>query len=247
MPYAHPTKKCTFPDCGRPVECRGLCHAHYEQQRNNKELTPLKLYKVDAVCAFPDCDRRVGLAEFCQQHRRQQTEGKQLTAIRTKKNNGLPRGSATTRVNGLKQCYGCLGWFEPTVVNFGRRANTRDGLSERCGSCRHIKQIADSTRDILLRRFYRITEDEFNAILESQGGVCAICKRTPEEAHRSGKAFAVDHDHGHCPGNRSCGECIRGILCDACNRGMGNLGDDPGRLRSAADYLDNWKEVPDGY
>lgn len=32
---------CTFPDCGRAVTCKGLCHAHYEQQRKGRELRPI--------------------------------------------------------------------------------------------------------------------------------------------------------------------------------------------------------------
>lgn len=27
----------------------------------------------------------------------------------------------------------------------------------------------------------------------------------------------IDHDHACCPGNESCGKCIRGVLCGSCN------------------------------
>ena len=51
----------------------------------------------------------------------------------------------------------------------------------------------------------------------------------------------VDHDHDCCPGQSSCGKCIRGLLCLTCNRALGLLKDDPMRVRAAADYLENTK------
>lgn len=49
-------------------------------------------------------------------------------------------------------------------------------------------------------------------MLQEQGGVCAICKQPPRR-----NKLHVDHDHSCCPGKRSCGRCIRGLLCASCN------------------------------
>ena len=67
---------------------------------------------------------------------------------------------------------------------------------------------------------YGITEAQYNELLERQGGGCAICGRTQEENGRA-RYLSVDHDHRCCPGKKSCGKCVRGLLCLRCNNDMG--------------------------
>jgi hypothetical protein len=68
-------------------------------------------------------------------------------------------------------------------------------------------------------------------MLVRQGGGCAICRRDNGK-----RLLAVDHDHACCPGERTCGKCVRGLLCDGCNHGLGKFRDDPELLRRAAEY-----------
>jgi hypothetical protein len=77
-----------------------------------------------------------------------------------------------------------------------------------------------------LRRKYGMTVEDYDALLASQGGVCAICRRPP----RDDISLHVDHDH--TSGTR------RGLLCFRCNNSLGDLEDDPDLLRRAAAYLD---------
>lgn len=77
---------------------------------------------------------------------------------------------------------------------------------------------------------YGLTMEMYDAILEGQGGVCAICK----EPHKTGDRTArlgVDHDH-------ESGR-VRGLLCRTCNVGLGAARDDATLLRTMADYLDH--------
>jgi hypothetical protein len=47
---------------------------------------------------------------------------------------------------------------------------------------------------------------------ESQDRACAGCHTPMPDA-----ALEIDHDHACCPGERSCGRCVRGLVCRSCN------------------------------
>lgn len=48
----------------------------------------------------------------------------------------------------------------------------------------------------------------------------------------------IDHDHSCCEGKRSCGTCVRGVLCDNCNIALGYLSDDPRRVQQLLIYIE---------
>lgn len=78
---------------------------------------------------------------------------------------------------------------------------------------------------------------------ESCGNKCMICGRdAPQLIMKNGverNELCIDHDH-------ESGK-IRGLLCQACNRGIANL-EKPGWLEKAEEYLArNKKETADGH
>lgn len=80
---------------------------------------------------------------------------------------------------------------------------------------------------------YRLRLEEYEALVESQNGVCIVCsrpERTVDPRTVQPYALAVDHDHET--------GVIRGLLCAHCNRGIGNFHDAPDVLRAAAAYLE---------
>lgn len=81
---------------------------------------------------------------------------------------------------------------------------------------------------------YGLTPERFTAMLVAQRYRCAICRHPLTGARDT----HVDHDHACCPGGRSCGKCVRGLLCSDCNNGLGRFRDDPAALRRAARYLE---------
>jgi hypothetical protein len=76
-----------------------------------------------------------------------------------------------------------------------------------------------------LLRAYGLTIEQYEAMVEVQQGVCAICRQPPAE----GKILVVDHCHTS--------GCIRALLCDTCNLLIGTAGDDPEWFKRAAGYL----------
>lgn len=78
----------------------------------------------------------------------------------------------------------------------------------------------------LLRGKYKISPAEYERILLAQNGKCAICG---VDKCSTGRHFAVDHDHVT--------NTVRGLLCRACNQGLGQFKDNPDVLHRAASYL----------
>jgi hypothetical protein len=81
-----------------------------------------------------------------------------------------------------------------------------------------------------MRVKYGVTPEKYNEMVESQGDVCAICKTKPN-FDKWKKRFVIDHCHAT--------GLVRGLLCDACNRGIGMLKDDPSILMNAIDYINS--------
>jgi hypothetical protein len=96
----------------------------------------------------------------------------------------------------------------------------------------------DKNRRMQIRR-YGIEWEQYEQMLADQGGVCAICGAPPKGGRTSSSRLHVDHDHGCCPGTKSCGECVRGLLCSNCNMAVGLLKDDPTILTAALRYVTN--------
>lgn len=89
-----------------------------------------------------------------------------------------------------------------------------------------------------LKHKYGITLEEYYEMWEAQDNKCAICQKPLTD----GKMGAhVDHDHACCEGKRSCGECIRGILCGACSIGIAKFNDSASLMYEASNYVNWWR------
>jgi hypothetical protein len=81
---------------------------------------------------------------------------------------------------------------------------------------------------------HRMRLVEYNVRVSEQQGKCAICGQEAK--------LTIDHDHKCCPGQKSCGQCHRELLCTGCNTGLGHFRDNPEVLELAAEYIRKWSE-----
>lgn len=157
-------------------------------------------------------------------------------------------------ISDLRTCRKCN--EEKPLEDFVKNKTVKTGYTNECKECHnhYLRERRENNPDVVLRnresgakwraanpeadrrkylfRKFNITIEEYNELLQAQGGVCAICGREESVVRRSksGKEMlAVDHCH-------DTGK-IRGLLCFKCNTAIGALGDTLEDLQRVIDYL----------
>lgn len=115
-----------------------------------------------------------------------------------------------------------------------RYAANREAINARGKELRKRPDIKRRDKNYDLKKLYNITLDDWEHMWKEQNGRCPI----GDHPFLSTKDAHVDHDHGCCPGNKSCGKCVRGLICNNHNNGLGRFHDDAKALRDAADYVE---------
>jgi len=159
-----------------------------------------------------------------------------------------PRSKKTCTKCGVKR----------PLLEFYAHRGTRDGRATYCSPCQRAaaadRRAADSSltklaNDLRARRpgakaeasarnrrwwlrQYGLTGEQYDQLLNEQGGLCAICRRPERNMDaRTGDPRRLSVDHCHKTG------AVRGLLCGPCNRGLGSFDDDPDNFDRAAAYL----------
>ena len=154
-----------------------------------------------------------------------------VSLIAKRRRAGDPNAAARYRseITGTtKTCTTCRK-IKP-LDDFGRRKDTCGGRATKCKAClkKYLKEYGKNHPDKILNRRYKavydITLDDYRNMLNSQGGVCKICKTNADK-----RRLAVDHDH-------TTGK-VRGLLCANCNQALGHFNDDPAIMLVAINYL----------
>lgn len=116
--------------------------------------------------------------------------------------------------------------LEKRRVNYVKRApelNQRRRMQYATSPARFQRQPAAYWRWHNIWKKYGLTQDEWMALFQMQGGKCAVCGTDKKPAH------GWHTDHGAAG--------VRGILCSRCNMGLGSFLHDPALLQCAADYI----------
>lgn len=111
--------------------------------------------------------------------------------------------------------------------NFEEFSQTGKKLKSRCKNCETIysKKYA---KDILRFNRYNISKNVFEDFLSKQNYKCAICFSNIVES-----SCHIDHCHQN--------NQVRGLLCELCNKGLGQFKDSIINLKNAIKYLNNNK------
>lgn len=143
--------------------------------------------------------------------------------------------------DGGKVCRKCL--EEKSFAEFTKDAGMKDGFNKWCKPCckAHNAPKAHIVRKTKMLRKYKLTVTEYDAILEAQGNVCAICKNPEigiDPRSNAPKRLAVDHCH-------KTGR-IRELLCYKCNCAFGLMDENPLSIVALLAYAEKWQVKEEG-
>lgn len=129
----------------------------------------------------------------------------------------------------MKECSRCrrtkplIDFFESSSIRHKGKHASRCKLCSLLTTAEYKAKCKDSTRKADLVRKYNITVEQFEQKSLMQEGKCAICFKVPDRR--------LDVDHNHETGK------FRGLLCNNCNRTLGQFGDTPEKFLRAYTYL----------
>ena len=129
-------------------------------------------------------------------------------------------------------------YCKPCHLEYGRErySNPKAYTRRQMNRDEYAKRRKASGRKWYLKSMYNLTEEQYEELHKTNNGLCWICnEKTNYHLH-------VDHNHKCCLKEKSCGKCVRGLLCYNCNTLLGNAKDNASILKSAIRYLELRKD-----
>lgn len=226
-------KKCSVTECHNMAIARGMCDTHYCRWKRHGHVEPTRPPDWGSRQKHPLLKTWAWLLRsqspvVCERWKDFWLFVQDLGDSRPSKRHRLSRKDSSTLM-GPENFY----WREPRICTSSPEARAQAAAFSR----EWYRANTDKARNGKFLQVFGITLAQYDAMLESQSGVCLICQK-PETRidNRTGKPsrLAVDHCHGT--------KKVRGLLCSACNKGIGHFKDSPTLLRQAALYLEAHNE-----
>ncbi len=227
------SRMCSVEGCGKEHRARGYCDLHYQRWNRHGDPvaggpaqprldTPLTFADPSSrrkgICAIEGCVIRSAARGLCPRHyARWRRHGDPRAPMRET----IPVRGELCSIEGCDDRRKARGWCERHYQRWRAYGDPTGGHRAKRRPLAGVDLPHPTEADAYRWRKYRLTPDEYQAIVEAQNGLCAICRR---------EELVVDHSERS--GN------IRGLLCNNCNSGNGLFDHDPNRLRAAADYLE---------
>ena len=217
---------CSVEGCTRRYKALGFCNTHYNRQLAGRDVeAPVRPPRA-ATCTYGDCKEPHVAMGFCKTHYYRHKTG---TAMEGR----APKPESCTHGD-------C-----PEPVDYSGLCQLHAGRNKKGQDMDAPKRVRDNSPCAVLscnepqkskglcwthyrkHHSYRLNADQMEEMDQLPG--CQICGAVAR--------LHVDHDHSCCPGQSTCGRCVRGFLCSPCNKGLGHFRDRIDNLESAIAYL----------
>lgn len=229
--------------CPREVSFQGWCRFHWRRLRETGEPGPVDKKpprrRQEIACKHPaGCEQAARCQGWCAMHwRRLRGRGDAGGVAKEKKRNLTCKHQGCVRPSRLRDLCAMhaqrlerLGELGPAGRITLRHDDAPEGMRT-CTRCRVVQPLLSFVRNRQVKGGigYYCRPCLIARCKVSKYGISAPTK-TSCEVCGSTKKLCIDHDH-------ATGK-VRGTLCDACNKVLGLMNDDPARLRAAATYLE---------
>jgi hypothetical protein len=136
----------------------------------------------------------------------------------------------------------CKGMCESCYRSNPKRLAYRRNLRNKLRTTMGLVAFKRRTLGIHLKQRYSTSLETYDTMRQRQNNCCPCGKGFDTTSPN------VDHDHACCAALKSCGKCVRGLLCGRCNKVLGMLEQEPHLLPAyLSSYLSNAKNLVLGF
>lgn len=221
-------------ECGEAFEIKGRriktcspeCSIHRGGRHVYRVVTkPTECSECGAPVSHRIGGKRLTCSSECGTERTRRIKREQWITLRSTRSGrtcvDCPQDISSRRVDSIR----C-----PTCQDTFRRTRNRKATADRWGRL-PVDERARRRLQYRLKTLYGIGLSDYEAMVELQGGLCAICGNPPTGRGRT-DWLVVDHDHITSK--------TRSLLCGNCNCAIGLLNEDPEVIKKAVRYLARW-------